>query len=118
MSQDFEAKKRKVAQAQRELQKAVAGERKRLLAERAAIDKQIADLDAMSGAQPAGKRRSGIRQDVLSQVKKHPAGVSAANIRTTLNVTDKSGAQSVSNALAALKKAGQIDLKDGKYKAK
>lgn len=117
MSQDFEAKRRKVEAAQRELQEAIAGERKRLLAERAAIDKQIADLDAMTGT-TTRKRRTGIRQEVLATIKKHANGISSADIRTAINAVDKAGAQSVSNALAALKKAGQIVAKDGNYKAK
>ncbi len=118
MSQNFEAKKRKVEVAQRELQEAVSGERKRLLAERAAIDKQLADLDSFSGTKPAGKRRTGIRNEVLATIKKHAKGISSADIRTAINAVDKAGVQSVSNALAALKKAGQIVAKDGNYKAK
>ena len=45
-------------------------------------------------------------------------GIGRSDIVTQLNVKgDKSGEQSVSNALAALKKAGTVDHKDGKYRA-
>jgi len=52
-------------------------------------------------------RRSGVRDQVL-QVVKSKDGVTSADIRKALGITDKSGSQSVSNALSALKKAGQI----------
>lgn len=59
--------------------------------------------------QSSGSRRSGVRESVLEAVRKTP-GMSPSEIRKALGVIegDKSGSQSVSNALSALKKAGQI----------
>src|SRR5712691_4020372 len=77
-----------------------------------------ADLNQLIGNQPrqaraprqsSGGRRSGVRDDVLKAIRESP-GISPANIRKTLDIGegDKSGSQSVSNALSALKKAGTI----------
>lgn len=67
---------------------------------------------------PAGTRRSGIRQDVLDAVTNAgPDGITPAKIRESIGVDGKSGAQSVSNALSALKKAGKITDKNGAYVA-
>ena len=70
-------------------------------------------------AQPrvSGKRRTGIREDVLSTIKAHPNGIARAELLEAMNMKgDKSGEQSVSNALAALKKAGTVTAEDGNYK--
>lgn len=65
------------------------------------------------------KRRTGIREEILTVVKGAPQGISRADVLTKLNAKgDKSAEQSASNALAALKKAGTIDLANGVYKAK
>lgn len=64
----------------------------------------------------SGGRRSGIRDEVLAQVKAHPDGITRADMLVTMNVRgDRSGEQSVSNALSALKKAGTITADDGVY---
>ncbi len=54
-------------------------------------------------------RRSGIRDNVLEAIKAK-AGMSPAQIRKAVGIADgdKSGSQSVSNALSALKRAGTI----------
>jgi len=66
---------------------------------------------------PRGTRRSGIRTTVLEAIQ-NSTGMSRADLLDHLNVKgDKAGEQSVSNALAALKKAGQIDNIDGTYQA-
>ncbi len=67
-----------------------------------------------------GRRRTGIRQEVLDTIKKHPQGIGRADILTTMDAKgDKSAEQSVSNALSALKKANTIvSTDDGKYKAR
>lgn len=111
----FEEKQRKLEEAQRELHAAVADERKRLLAQRAEVDKKLAELDALTGTKRGGTRRSGIRQEVLNAVKNAPQGIARAGLLDALGAQDKSSQQSISNALAALKKAGTIDQKDGKY---
>lgn len=62
-------------------------------------------------------RRSGIRDEVLSAIQSAPDGLAPAAIREQLGIEsgDKSGAQSVANALSALKKANKITDKDGLY---
>ena len=63
-------------------------------------------------------RRTGIREQVLAAIKGTP-GISRAALLDKLNAKgDKSAEQSVSNALAALKKAGSITGADGSYTAK
>ena len=77
-------------------------------------------VDSSAPARPAataprGSRRSGIRTTVLEAIQ-NSTGMSRADLLEHLNVKgDKAGEQSVSNALAALKKAGQIDNRDGTY---
>lgn len=64
---------------------------------------------------PTG-RRSGIRNEVLKVVTDaSPDGIAPAGIRDKLGLTDTSGAQSVANALSALKKANKIADKNGLY---
>jgi hypothetical protein len=76
------------------------------------------DLNKLLGNMPAspraarrssGGRRGGIRDNVLDAIKLTP-GMSPAQIRQALGIPegDKSGSQSVSNALSAMKKAGTI----------
>lgn len=63
-----------------------------------------------------GTRRTGIRDQVLQVVKSSPKGISRADVITKLNAKgDKSAEQSISNALAALKKAGTLSLHGGVY---
>ena len=91
----------------------------------AAIDTELAAIDAYEAAKlgkplrgrKGGTRRSGRRQEVLAAIKKHPQGISPAALKESLGATDKSAQQSVSNALAALKRNKQVTAKDGVYKA-
>ncbi len=65
-----------------------------------------------------GTRRSGIREEVLALVKANP-GANRSSLIAKMNIaSDKSGQQSLSNALAALKKAGTITANGGAYTAK
>ena len=90
-----------------------------------AIDTELAAIDAYEAAKlgkPArvkktGSRRSGMRQNVLAEIKKHPGGISPAGIKEALGATDTSARQSVSNALAALKRNSEVVANDGLYKA-
>ena len=90
-----------------------------------AVDTELAAIDAYEAAKrgkPArakktGGRRSGVRQNVLAEIKKHPGGISPAAIKEALGATDTSARQSVSNALAALKRNSEVVAKDGVYKA-
>jgi len=71
-------------------------------------------------AQGTGTRRSGIRDDVYDTIKAAGAdGTTPSAIREALGIIDgdKSGYQSVANALSALKKASKIGDKAGKYVA-
>ena len=71
-------------------------------------------------AKPArtGTRRTGIREEVLALVKANPGASRSSLIKLMGIADDKSGQQSLSNALAALKKAGTITAENGAYKAK
>ena len=107
--------------------------REDVLSRKAQCDQELADIDkeltaisayeaAKAGKAPrttgAGtrKRRTGQRDAVLAEVKKHADGISRADLLKAMGVKgDKSAEGSVSNALAALKKAGTIGAKDGKY---
>lgn len=63
-------------------------------------------------------RRGEKRQAVLQLVKQHPEGLSRGEILTIMGVKgNKSGEQSVSNALTALKKSSRLGSRDGKYVA-
>jgi hypothetical protein len=69
-------------------------------------------------SQSTGTRRSGIRDEVFNAVKNAgPDGIAPAAIRDAIGAADKQGAQSVSNALSALKKANKISDKNGSYVA-
>lgn len=64
------------------------------------------------------KRRTGIKQEVLTIVSKE-GGATRANVIEAMNAKgDKSLTGSISNALANLKKDGTISLADGTYTAK
>jgi Fe2+ or Zn2+ uptake regulation protein len=63
-------------------------------------------------------RRGEKRQAVLKIISQHPDGLSRGEILNLIGVKgDKSGEQSVSNALSALTKQNQLGKKDGKYVA-
>lgn len=87
-----------------------------------AAKRAVADLNTLGfnyqlveGNAPAtgGTRRSGVRQEVLAEIKKHPNGIARADLLEAMNVKgDKKGEQSVSNALSALKKNNTISQSD------
>lgn len=59
-----------------------------------------------------GKKRG----EILDLVRQHEAGLSRGELIDMLGVRgNKSGEQSVSNALSAMKKAGNLDARDGRY---
>lgn len=65
-----------------------------------------------------GTRRTGIREEVLALVKANP-GATRSSLIAKMNIaSDKSGQQSLSNALAALKKAGTVSADGGAYTAR
>lgn len=61
-------------------------------------------------------RRSGVRDSVLNTIKSNP-GITSAAIAERLGWTDKSGKQSVANAVSNLRKANQITSEGGKHTA-
>jgi hypothetical protein len=62
-------------------------------------------------------RRTGIRAEVMATLKKHPNGISRADLLEAMNAKgDKRAEQSISNALSNAKKQGQLTLIDGLYK--
>ncbi len=109
--------------------------RKEILAKQKELDKQLAELDreftAVAAYEAAKKGRSitiggaatGSRaprgqrqQQIIDILRKNPSGVGRADILEALGVKgDKSGEQSVSNALNNMKKAGKVKAADGKY---
>lgn len=67
----------------------------------------------------SGTRRTGVRDEVLGVIKKNPNGIGRADIIDQMSAKgDRSAEQSISNALAALKKAGTVSGDGGVYKAK
>lgn len=65
---------------------------------------------------PSG-RRSGVRADVLRVIEEHSDGINRGTILELMNAKgDKKAEQSISNALANMKKVGTIDLADGVYR--
>jgi hypothetical protein len=100
-----------------------------LAARRAAAERELAALDAYEAARlgkaPTKRSAKGNRQPrgsvqttVLEIIQKIPAGISRGDIIATVGSTgSKASEQSISSALSALKKAGRITSKDGKYVA-
>lgn len=70
---------------------------------------------SQSGSRRTG-RRSGRRQEVLNLIKGVSTGLTRGDLLERLNVKgERREEQSVSNALSALKRAGHLDQRDGKY---
>jgi hypothetical protein len=122
--QTFETFVKKEQQRLAKLREDALDRRKSIDDELAGIDKEMKAINAYVAAKTGkppratgtGKRRTGQREAILAVVNKHPDGIARANILKTMGVKgDKSAEQSVSNALANLKKAGKIGAKDGKY---
>lgn len=114
----------------------VEGERERLKKKRSDMVDQIKSLEKELGgidremeavnayyAAKTGKRAStgtraprGSRRKEILDLVKNGRGMNRAEILEALGVKgDKSGEQSVSNALSALKKGGELVVEDGKY---
>lgn len=80
---------------------------------------------ALKGAgavkEAAGRRgrRGGKREELLSLIAEHPAGLTRADIIAVMEALgDKAATQSISNALAALKKAGRVVQEGKMYKVR
>ncbi len=86
----------------------------------ASAEKAIADLNSLGFnyklvLDGGTTRRTGIRKKLLAVIKK-TNGIATSDIHSAMNADDKKAKQSVSNALAALKKSGTVIAKDGVYK--
>lgn len=93
------------------------------------IERELMAIDAYQrakggkGARAGGRqngrrpgRRGEKRQAILDVIRQHPAGLSRGEILNLMGVKgDKSGEQSVSNALTALKKSQKVSSREGKY---
>ena len=84
----------------------------KLSKEQSEIDNELTKLAGSSAPRQrrqSGGRRGGIREKVIAAIKASP-GISPAQVRKAVGIADgdKSGSQSVSNALWALKRAGQV----------
>jgi hypothetical protein len=90
-----------------------------------ALERELTAIEAYDNAtrgkakpvpKRARSRRGEKRQAILELVNQHPDGLSRGDILNLVGVKgDKSGEQSVSNALSALTKQNQLGKKDGKY---
>lgn len=78
---------------------------------------QLVAGDKPKTTRTSGTRRSGVRDGVLAEIQKHPNGISRADLLSAMGATDDKAQQSVSNAVAALKKADSITSENGHYTA-
>ena len=118
----------------REEREKLTEQRKELMRQRDDLDRQLQEIErefaaveayekvksgkATDSSAPGSKRRTGIRQSVMEAVRRHPDGISRADLVEELGVKgDKSGEQSISNALSNLKKQGKVGLDQGRYTA-
>lgn len=90
----------------------------------AAIDKELRAITAYESAKSdsprkgkgTGARRNSRQDGILSLLKAAPHGLGRRDLLDKLGLKgNKSGEQSISNALNNMKKAGRISSKDGKY---
>ena len=103
---------------QRELTKQLAEIDREFIAvnayEAAKKGKPVSIGSATGSRAPRGQRQT----DIIGVLRAHPAGVTRGDILEALGEKgNKSGEQSISNALNNMKKAGKINLADGKYTA-
>ena len=115
--------------------KAIEKEKKRLENKVVELNKQKSDIDSQiketlleldavrayfstrDGKPPSKKRGASVRAQILALIKSQP--MTRADVITALGYQDKKGKQqTVSNTLSALKKKGDVTLKDGTYSAK
>ena len=113
----------------------IANQERALLEERESIERELAGISAyvaakegkldMTATKPTRTRRASTgsrgprgqrRSQVLEAIQGHEEGLTRGDIIEILGEKgNKSGEQSISNALSALKKADQIDARDGRY---
>jgi hypothetical protein len=74
--------------------------------------------NARSASTGGGTRRTGQRDNVLALIKMSKGGISAADVLVKMEAGTDAEKTSIRNALAALKRNGTVDIKDGNYIAK
>jgi hypothetical protein len=106
--------------------KNIRSQERGLRTKRAAIEHELAALDAYQAAKSGKVNRAatsrasrGSRQSSVRElIAKHKGGITRGDILQAMHLKgNKGGEQSVSNALSALKKAKKITSKYGKYRA-
>ncbi len=118
---DFFAQQREMFEKQRDDARAQLEEAQ---AELRALDAYAQAKKGKPAPAPGGEKKSrkprqtGKRVEVFKLVEQYPDGVTAGELKDKLSIRgDKSEEQALSNALSALKKAGQLTLNNGKYAA-
>ncbi|MFG6605255.1 hypothetical protein ACGYLM_01405 [Sulfitobacter sp. 1A10445] len=115
---------KQIAELQAQKQKLIDDEKKNALKK---VEDAIKELNALGfnyqlvdgtkKTKTTRTRRSGVRDSVLAEIKKHPGGISRADLMAAMNATDDKAQTSVSNAVAALKKNDEITAEQGHYTA-
>lgn len=115
---------KQIAELQAQKQKLIDDEKKNALKK---VEDAIKELNALGfnyqlvdgtkKTKTTRTRRSGVRDSVLAEIKKHPTGISRADLMAAMNATDDKAQTSVSNAVAALKKNDEITAEQGHYTA-
>jgi hypothetical protein len=113
---DITKAKKALEGAQREYARAIDVKRKKLLKLRDKIDAQLAELGgAPQPTRPqASKRRTGVKQTVFGLIKKHGKLTKADIVNGLHAKKDPSYVNSISAALATLKKEGTITQDDNR----
>jgi hypothetical protein len=127
---DFIARERERLHAEREQ---VFNQQHELETKLAAINNELSAIDAYEAARsgrtaaPVRQTRGGAtrrttmrrgsrREVLLALIRENPAGLSRGEILEKMGLKgNKAGKMSVSNALTALTKGGQVHRQDGKY---
>jgi len=69
------------------------------------------------GGRRAGARRGSRREQIIALIRQHPEGLARKDILERMGMKgNKSGEMSVSNALTALTKGGQVVRANGRYR--
>jgi len=127
----FVARERERLHRERE---AVFSEQQELEQKLAAINRELSAIDAYEAAKTgkappspprargprtgSGARRESKREQLLEVIRQHPEGLKRAEILERMGLKgNKSGEMSVSNALTALTKSGQVVRVEGRYRS-
>lgn len=115
---------KQIAELQAQKQKLINDEKKNALKK---VEDALRELNALGfnyqlvdgtkKAKTTRTRRSGVRDSVLAEIKKHSGGIARADLMAAMNATDDKSQTSVSNAVAALKKNDEIIAEQGHYTA-